>query len=1251
MKKITLLLVIMLACVGISHSQCTTTNATTCVCATAGVTNCDLLPDIMVARPPLLINGSSGVVEYSQTGNGSNDGLLRITVSTPNIGLGPLEVRGTNVFVCGTDTIVGTAPTTCPTTGLPPKQLLNQRVYHKNGSVMTSTDYPAGTMTYHPSHGHQHVDDWGVYTLRTATTDPNPLNWPIVGTGAKLSFCLLDLSNCTSSNGHCVNDQGTVLNSSNMPNYGLGGGTYGCSQTLQGISAGYVDIYSQSLDGMFITIPPNICNGLYYIVVQLDPNNNFLESNETNNVISVPFTLTKQSGTVPTISVSGSTSLCPGNTVVLTSSPAPSYLWSNGATTQSITVSQAGNYSVTTNVNSLCPASSLPMAVTVQNMPVTITPTSTALCPGQNSTLNTTVTTPPNGTVQTSFTNSIVYNIPDNNATGVASPLIVSGINPATLASGSIFSVMANITHTYTGDLVVALISPSGNTVNLSNRRGGGGDNFNNTIFSMSASTAIASGSPPFNGSYIPDGSLNSFTGATNGTWQLKVTDLAGVDIGTINSWTLTFNNVVTTQLVYSWTSIPPGFTSALQNPNVTPAANTTYNLIVTNIINGCSGTGSVAVSVNPVVLSVSSNTAICAGASTTLAASGAASYLWSPATGLSATNVASVTASPAATTTYTVTGTNTTGCTASQNVTVTVNALPVVVVSNDTAFCAGGTSTLAASGADSYLWSPATGLSATNVASVNASPAATTTYTVTGTNTNGCSASQNVTITINALPMVLVGANAPICAGASTSLTASGAASYIWSPATGLSATNVASVTASPAATTTYTVTGANAAGCTASQNVTVTVNPLPVVTLANFSSVCQTAAAFALSGGSPAGGSYSGPGVNAGSFSPATAGIGTHTISYLYQDANGCSASTSKTITVDNCNCITPGTPGSIAGAASVCASSAVTYSVNFNANVSSYNWVAPPNATITAGQGTNTVTVTYGSNYTTGSLCVAAANACGSSLPRCKTITKTTSRTPGNILGQLTGQCQANVNLSVAAVAGATSYNWSVPAGTTLISGQGTNAITLTTNVGFVSGQVCVTAFNGCINSTSRCAVLYGAPAKGVIQGVSTVCAGQTNLNYSVPAAFGATTYTWTVPSGSTIVSGQGTNAIVVTFGATAGNVAVTAKNTCGNRGTSTFPVTINCRVSGVENNFDILLTPNPASSNTEVHISGNIIEKAVVTVTNVLGKDVYMENVVLDQKQLFSLNLTGLSKGIYLVTVTSGSNKKSVRLVVD
>ena len=170
-------------------AQCTTNNATSCQCKD-GTTNCDLLPDIIVARPTLTVNGTNGYIEYPQVcpgGCSGNDGRLRISVSSPNIGFGPLEVHAINTIICGTDTFVNPAAGfTCPN-GDPLKQLVNQRVYHKNGNVMSYYDRPAGSMTYHPSHGHMHVDDWGTYTLRTATTNPDPLTWPIVGTGSKLA--------------------------------------------------------------------------------------------------------------------------------------------------------------------------------------------------------------------------------------------------------------------------------------------------------------------------------------------------------------------------------------------------------------------------------------------------------------------------------------------------------------------------------------------------------------------------------------------------------------------------------------------------------------------------------------------------------------------------------------------------------------------------------------------------------------------------------------------------------------------------------------------------------------------------------------------------------------------------------------------------------------------------------------------------------------------------------------------------------
>jgi len=386
MKKLLLLLAAMGAAL-LTSAQCTTSNATSCVCP-AGASNCDLLPDISVGKDA--ITASGGYTEYaqinagtSQSGQGSDDGRLRLTGSTPNIGYGPMEVRGVSKWVCGTDTVTAYPGTgTCPD-GSDPKQVVAQRVYHKNGSVMTYSDREAGTMTYHPTHGHQHIDGWGFYTLRIENpTDPNPLNWPIVGSGSKLAFCLLDLSNCNSSNGHCRDSLNNILTSTNLPNYGLGGGQYGCSNTLQGISAGYVDIYSKTLDGMWINIPQGTCNGNYWIVVQIDPNNNFQELRENNNVIAVPITLTRQTapGTgVATISSNRAGVIAPGDVATLTANAGTAYTWSTGATTQSIQVSTAGTYSVT--VTSPCgTATSAPYTLSVLTAPTAPSVTNASRC-------------------------------------------------------------------------------------------------------------------------------------------------------------------------------------------------------------------------------------------------------------------------------------------------------------------------------------------------------------------------------------------------------------------------------------------------------------------------------------------------------------------------------------------------------------------------------------------------------------------------------------------------------------------------------------------------------------------------------------------------------------------------------------------------------------------------------------------------------------------------------------------------------
>lgn len=350
-------------------AQCTTTDASDCDCAD-GTSNCLLLPDITASWQGISDNGW---IEYPQTGAGENfnqgpdDGRLRVTGSTPNIGYGSFTVRGQDsdgnmAFICGNDTIYNVSASggsfSCPNGEENPKQMLLQRVYKKDGNTMSYEDTWTGSMTYHESHGHNHVDDWAVMTLRIPTTDPNPLNWPIVGDGAKIGFCLMDYGQCGTTAGstyygHCRDDNttyqgGNIMTNPNFSNWNLGGGSYGCSVVEQGISSGWTDVYGYWLDGMWINVPENTCNGDYYIVMEVDKNNYFEEENEDNNYTAVPVTLTMQhpanSGILPTISSNESNNLCSGQSITLTATAGTEFLWSTGETTQSITISSPGSY-------------------------------------------------------------------------------------------------------------------------------------------------------------------------------------------------------------------------------------------------------------------------------------------------------------------------------------------------------------------------------------------------------------------------------------------------------------------------------------------------------------------------------------------------------------------------------------------------------------------------------------------------------------------------------------------------------------------------------------------------------------------------------------------------------------------------------------------------------------------------------------------------------------------------------------------
>ena len=105
-------------------------------------------------------------------------------------------------------------------------------------------------------------------------------------------------------------------------------------------------------------------------------------------------------------------------------------------------------------------------------------------------------------------------------------------------------NVAVNLTHTWDSDLVLTLISPTGAAATLSNRRGGSGDNYSNTLFDDEAAASIASGAAPFAASYRPEFPLSTFDNQNaRGEWRLRVDDAAAQDVGTLLSWSLTIKS------------------------------------------------------------------------------------------------------------------------------------------------------------------------------------------------------------------------------------------------------------------------------------------------------------------------------------------------------------------------------------------------------------------------------------------------------------------------------------------------------------------------------------------------------------------------------------------------------------------------------------------------------------------------------------------------------------------------------------
>jgi hypothetical protein len=347
-------------------------------------------------------------------------------------------------------------------------------------------------------------------------------------------------------------------------------------------------------------------------------------------------------------------------------------------------------------------------------------------------------------------------------------------------------------------------------------------------------------------------------------------------------------------------------------------------------------------------------------------------------------------------------------------------------------------------------------------------------------------------------------------------------------------------------------------------------------------------------------------------------------------------------------------PPPPSPITGPDAVCSDTTCFYSVTPYAGATSYSWTVPSGAIIISGQNTDSIQLQWGT--ISGTVSVIIGNTCGTSVPSVISVNVTViPPAPSGIQGP-SHLCSLDTTVyKTDTLPETASYQWTFPAGVTILNGAGTNSIRVIW--GETSGNISVAGENSCGIGPSiiKTVELDSLPSKpGNINGPDTVCTGKGNYSYFISPVNFASSYEWSLPPGALIGSGQKTNRISVDFSdsASTGSIAVHGVNACGNGDFSSKVITvINC--SGIEENklnSKVIVSPNPIDEKLFIEISGTET-RLFLFIYNLQGETVFQEYLSgIPSSFNHEIDASQFTQGIYLLKIANEHGSAGTKFIV-